>query len=239
MKLKLATRIYICSFIVIFGLIIFYHQYNIDSINKKEKEQKEAIRIQSWEKAHQEAEDALHYGELHPNEPYSDGKEVLSPNGELSVFVQNYPDRPSFKLNEIWIRDKKNHTEKLLVGNMFENDVLCDFSSIVFSFDAKKIYFNNYNDGQNDEIYVADISTGVLKDISVGDPFDVITKGVYKGKLFTSKHKYYEEGGSYDHWYIIDENDGHEIKDLGESTPLEKLKEEYGLLHLFSELNSE
>jgi len=249
MSIFLKNKFLIFPLLIIFviGLVSIY--FYLQKQAEVQARQEVIEGCQAEVKSLQEAKDEVYSNVLYYL--YSDEKEVLSPNGQLSVFVRNYPRRKAdYECydNEIWLRDNTNGEEKMLVSskdiikektNSSDDvpfDVFCTLMSPKFSLDGKNVYFNSYAWVTDHAIFSADISTGVFKFISAGGPVDVITKGVYKGKLFTSKHKYYEEGGSYDDWYIIDENNGREIKDVGDPAGNDdawnKLKEEYGLLNL-------
>lgn len=110
-------------------------------------------------------------------------------------------------------------------GNDFTNifDVISGLNSPLFSADNNKIYFSSAAWATSNAIFSVDINSGQLSYITDGNSLNIIADNKYNNDILVLKHKYYEDtDGSYDHYYIIDQ-DGNEIKDVGgyDKTPEE------------------
>ena len=73
-------------------------------------------------------------------------------------------------------------------------------------------------------IHEVDLKTKKERFVCDGNELGIVSKGKYKGNLVVNQHRYYSnsDGGSYDHYYLVDEN-GKVLKELGEEIP-EKYK---------------
>lgn len=159
--------------------------------------------------------------------------EAISPDENFRVFIKDNPDRDICDetgcewYNEFWISDIKNNTSSLLIASgdvsqySFADSTKFPFGLIhslrgpIFSLDGTRVYFLSYAWRTSLAVFSVDIATKELKFISDGSSLSIITKGQFRNLLVVSRHKYYDEGGSYDHYYIINDQ-GEEKKDLGE-----------------------
>lgn len=143
-------------------------------------------------------------------------------------------------MNEIWLRDLTNGTERLLVasGDIPKNRLIntkeypfhsiADLRSPVFSLDSKKLFFSSRAWVTSDAIFSIDIETGKLAFVSDGNGLGMVTKGKYKGMLVTDRHKYISDGGAYDNLYVID-HQGKELEVAGELDQVEDITKKYGV----------
>jgi hypothetical protein len=128
--------------------------------------------------------------------------------------------------NQLWLRNDSTGHERLLVAckddtNM-ENEI-CDIQNPQISPDKTKVYFESSAWATSGAIHVVDLKTGKEKFLCSGNRLQTISFGNYKGDIVTLMHKYYTGGGSYDHYFVLD-NNGKELLDLGESLDESKLK---------------
>ena len=110
-------------------------------------------------------------------------------------------------IKDKYIKNGSNFTDNF--------NVISDIYHPIFSLDGGKVYFMSSAWATSAAIFSVDINTGQIAFISDGNALDVIREGVFAGGLLVQKHKYFKDvGGSYDHYFVIDD-DGNEIKDVG------------------------
>ena len=126
----------------------------------------------------------------------------------------------------VWLRDLGTKQEKLIMANgdisflpfaeteIFPFHEVYRFESPRFSIDQKRIYFLVNAWVTSDALLEYDIVSQKINFVTPANFLKVIDAGIYKGKLLINQHRYFNGGGSYDHYYIID-TQGKEIKDLG------------------------
>ena len=87
-----------------------------------------------------------------------------------------------------------------------------------FSLDDSKVYFETDAWATSPAIHELDISTGNTRFISDGYGLIVIPQGEYAGDLIANTHKYFNGGGSYDWYWIIDPKTGEDVSNpVGDS----------------------
>lgn len=126
--------------------------------------------------------------------------------------------------NELWIRYNKSKKEELLVecrDNEDTKKLIVDIFAAVRSDDKQKIYFMCNAWATSAAIHEVILRTKEERFICDGNYLEVIKKGKYKGKLIVSQHRYLSgmNMGSYDYFYIVDDN-GKVLKKLGEEIPM-------------------
>lgn len=134
---------------------------------------------------------------------------------ELEAIVKSSADGIN---DELWIRYADGKEEKL-VSSKDNEDVTKKIDGIIepqFSADRNKLYFMTSAWVTSASVHVIDIKTKEEKYVCPGNFLEIVQDGNYKGKLIVNQHRYLKGGGSYDHYYLIDEQ-GNEIKDLGEA----------------------
>jgi hypothetical protein len=156
---------------------------------------------------------------------YINAKEKVSNGNSFSIIVKRTGKKPistgigDAENNAIWIK-YTNGKEVLIVSSKEAKDmkyVIGGIHNVQLSVDGQKIYFMSQAWAVSDSIHVVEIKTKREKYICPGNYLKVIKKGPYKGKLIVLQHRYNDAPnyGSYDHYYIVN-NDGKEIKALGE-----------------------
>ena len=95
---------------------------------------------------------------------------------------------------------------------------LTGFSKPRFSLDDSKVYFLSYAWTTSPAIHELNLSTGKTRFISDGYGLIVIPQGKYAGDLIANRHEYFNGGGSYDWYWIIDPKTGKIVDDpIGDS----------------------
>jgi len=131
--------------------------------------------------------------------------------------------------NELWLFDTRTGDKRLLVvckdAEKME-DLVCDIQNPMFSADKAEVFFESSAWAVSGSIHAVDLKTGKERFVSAGNGLLVVSKGKYKGKIITQKHKYHgaPNYGSYDHYFVIDPKSGRELVDLGEPDYEEILK---------------
>jgi hypothetical protein len=129
--------------------------------------------------------------------------------------------------NELWLVNDATGEKRLLVGcrdaKEMENEI-CDIQNPQLSPDKSNVYFESSAWATSGAIHVVDLKSGNEKFLCPGNGLQVIDSGKYKGDIITNMHKYNkgDEGGSYDHFFVVDPT-GKEMKDLGEELDKSKL----------------
>lgn len=130
--------------------------------------------------------------------------------------------------NELWLKKDATGEERLLVAckddEKMENEI-CDIENPRFSPDKTKVYFESSAWATSGAVHIVDLKTGKEKFVCDANGYQVVDSGKYSGDIIVNKHKYYKgpDGGSYDHYFVVDEN-GKELLDLGEEVDQRKLK---------------
>jgi hypothetical protein len=123
--------------------------------------------------------------------------------------------------NQLWMYNVNNEETTLLVESTpyFDDmkQALAGLKKLQFSPDNKYLYFMTAAWATSDAIHRVDLTTKKEQFISAGNTLMVIQNGRYKGYIVTSKHKYYNGGGSYDFYWLLTP-DGDEINSIGESS---------------------
>jgi hypothetical protein len=132
--------------------------------------------------------------------------------------------------NEIWLLNLNDLSEKkifkagylknLNVSNInsknYPFDSINDIGKVLLSSDGNNIYFISRAWVTSAAIFAINTKNSQVKLISAGNSLDIIKNGPFKDYLIVSKRKYHKNSpGSYDYYYIID-NQGNEIKMLGD-----------------------
>ena len=125
--------------------------------------------------------------------------------------------------NELWIRYNNSKNEELLVecrDNEDPKKLIVNIFAAILSDDKRKIYFMCDAWATSAAIHEIDLKTRKERFICDGNYLAVIKKGKHKGNLIVNQHRYSSniEEGSYDFFYIVDEN-GKVIETLGEEIP--------------------
>ena len=150
---------------------------------------------------------------------------IISPDKEKIVFIRktngNEIDAGSGPVsnNEIWIYNiKDNNSEAIVKYNGSEDPetmLAPSLTPLYFTSDNKSIYFTCYAWATSDAIHKYDLITKSEKFVSAGNSLFLIPNGKYKDYLLIQKHKYYNNGGSYDYTWLLN-GDGKEIREIGE-----------------------
>lgn len=148
----------------------------------------------------------------------------ISKSKPVSLILKN-TKRPSISTgagdvlsNELWVK-YSDGKEELVVSSKPDKDLQKQIAQIYdpqFTRDKKKVYFWCGAWAVSGAIHVVDIETKSEHFVCDGNYLKVIQSGEYCGYLIVSQHRYKKGGGSYDHYYILNEQ-GTEIKDLGNS----------------------
>ena len=93
-----------------------------------------------------------------------------------------------------------------------------------FSPDGKNIYFLSSAWTTSGAIHKISLTDNKQNFVCAGNELEVIQKGEHVGKLVVLQHRYFLGGGSYD-WYWLINQDGTEVGAIGEET--ENFKEFY------------
>ena len=151
------------------------------------------------------------------------------PNDEYTILIK-LSDKGDYEESQgLWIKYPDGNEEKLVSYKQYEGtDKITQGIKGIFnpqvSPDKSKIYFLTRTWVTSDAVHVVNIKTKEEKYICPGNSLEVIQSGSFKGKLIVNQHRYHKAGGSYDHYFLVDEL-GKEIKDLGEDFD-EKVKEQ-------------
>jgi hypothetical protein len=148
---------------------------------------------------------------------------VLSPNKKYVAFIRktNGPKNAgsNFDSSQIWLVDLKSNTTGLIVQSKPDSVTSLSllrggFDALQFSPDSKYLYFLSMAWPLSMAIHRIDISTNQDQFVSDGNSLYVIPTGEHIGYLIVFKHKYRDDGSTYDHNWLL-QPDGTEIKDMG------------------------
>lgn len=135
--------------------------------------------------------------------------------------------------NSVWILTLQNMQEEELVNSseftesgpktINIEDTFYSIHGLSYPFlsaDNNKVYFFSIAWTTSNALMSFDLKTKTTRFITDAWEARIIENGPYKGKIVVQKHKYYKDGdgGSYDHYFVVDDN-GKEIKELGEISP--------------------
>lgn len=132
-------------------------------------------------------------------------------------------DETIFK-DELWIKYPDGREEKLITSKPDENleKNIGAIWSADKSPDETKVYFLTEAWVTSGAVHVISLKDKTDTYLCAGNSLNVVKSGTYKGYLVVNKHRYLKGGGSYDHNFLVDEN-GKEVKDLGEDFDMEEL----------------
>jgi hypothetical protein len=118
---------------------------------------------------------------------------------------------------ELWIKDMDNGKEKRLVEpNQAKKpqDRIENILAPRFSQDKTHVYFQTSAFVTSAALHIVDLTSGEEHYVCSANGYFLPSEGPYSGKIIANQHRYFQGGGSYDHWFALN-NDGSEIKDLG------------------------
>jgi hypothetical protein len=151
---------------------------------------------------------------------------VTSPNGRWVAYVKKSSHIVSEECadfailngpyaNEIWIRDLKSMKKRLLVRDNFSCYIpmkkMIDPQDLNFSPDSKTLYFSASAWTTSGAIHAVNVINGHEWFVTDGNEYSVVMNGKYTGDLIVNQHRYHDEGGSYD-WYWLFTPSGKQIK---------------------------
>lgn len=167
---------------------------------------------------------------------------VLSPDKKMIAFVRKNPgiyDEANEMLlidnSEIWLYDIISNKNRCIVKPVnFEEgitpeNILTNFQNLVFTNDGQKLLFITSAWETSGAIHEFSIQDNKQKYLVSGNSLEIITQGKYKDYLIINQHRYYEAGGSYDYYWLFD-NNGKEIREIGDT--------EASVQNFLSEFNS-
>ena len=156
---------------------------------------------------------------------------VTSTDGKTLIFHKTIKIS-SISQGELWSKNLENGQEELLVREGMTEDYniknisdttnkpidISSISEAKFSTDNKTLYFiDSLAYMTSGAIYSINLTTKEIGFIGGSNYLDVIKEGKYKDYLILNKHKYFPAGGSYDHYYVVNPENGEEIKPIGNS----------------------
>jgi hypothetical protein len=116
-------------------------------------------------------------------------------------------------IGDIWIAAVDgSHPELVLTGGPRPDLVppvatlpkeLAGITSTKFDPDAQLVYFIADAWATSGAIYVLDLKTRGVRYFTDGTVFAVLQSEPHRGSLLVSKHRYFEGGGSYDHFWLV------------------------------------
>jgi hypothetical protein len=156
----------------------------------------------------------------------------LSSDKKEVVFLRDYGDViDDSKLNQIWIVNLGSLKEECILkaGKISSKHAtipksytdafgskLDQIDKVIFSNNSNTIYFLSNAWVTSGAIFSFDRKKSKLTFLTSGNSLDIISKGNFKYDLIVNKHKYNPQGGSYDFYYIINPNNGKELKTIGD-----------------------
>lgn len=154
---------------------------------------------------------------------------TLSPDGQKVAFVRKTKlDDEDYTFdcstyNEIWLYEIQANSGEAIVKSQkgeetkegMKSNLEC-LGNLQFSPEGKYLYFMSSAWTTSNSIHRYDLTNKTELFITDGNSLKVIQNGKYKGFLIAEKHKYFDEGGSYDLYWLLT-MDGDEIRDIGES----------------------
>ncbi len=125
--------------------------------------------------------------------------------------------------DELWVKYPDGRQEKLVTAKPNEEPEknIGEIRKAEFSPDKTKVYFETEAWVTSGAVHVVEVKTKKENYLCPGNLVAVISKGPYTGYLIVNQHRYLKGGGSYDHNFLVDEN-GKEVKDLGEDFDMEE-----------------
>lgn len=149
---------------------------------------------------------------------------VLSPDGRQVVYIHDpapaIPGADAPDASELWLVDAEGRSPRRLVENRpseTPEENLTAFNSPVFGLDGRSIYFLTEAWVTSNALHRVDLETGRVRYITDANSVQVVTEGRHRGKLVVEKHKYFEGGGSYDHFWLVTP-EGKEVRKAGTTT---------------------
>lgn len=150
----------------------------------------------------------------------NDRHPVLSPDGKRVAYVRLYEDTkhefdsPDEKC-ELWLTDIEGKSPRLLLQNRSGGDSetqrLAYFNNLIFTPDSQSLYFLSAAWPTSNAVHLLDLTTLQEHYVTDSDSISLITKGKYAGYLVAMKHKYFNDGGSYDYYWLVDRK-GREVR---------------------------
>lgn len=153
---------------------------------------------------------------------HADKSPIISSDGRKVVYLRAKPKKAGGDVeqeNEIWLSDISGKYAQRLLDVRPQDDVeknLSQFNSLAFSTDGKLLYFLSAAWATSNALHVLDLKTGKEHFVTDADDVLVVGKGRYAGHLVVQKHKYFEQGGSYDCYWLVTA-EGKEIKLVGDT----------------------
>ena len=155
-----------------------------------------------------------------------DSNPLLSPDGQKVVFYRAKQEKinddrgwgDKATEHELWLSDVSGNEAHRILDARPDDDPkknLTYFNSAKFSADSKLLYFLTEAWATSNALHVLDMATGNEHFITDADDVLVIDKGKYANHLVVLKHKYFDQGGSYDYYWLIT-SAGKEIRKAGE-----------------------
>lgn len=154
---------------------------------------------------------------------------VISPDKKLIAFVRQnpgiYDENNEIMLtdnSEIWLYDLTNNKNTCIIlpvndeAGVEPENILKNFDNLVFSNDGQKLLFISSAWATSGAIHEYSIPSKIQRYLISGNSLYIIPNGKYKDYLVVNKHKYYQAGGSYDYFWLLD-MEGKEIREIGES----------------------
>ncbi|MDF2986682.1 MAG: putative N-acetylmuramoyl-L-alanine amidase [Eubacterium sp.] len=126
----------------------------------------------------------------------------------------------------MWIQYQDGREMRLISSKPHEDPEknITGIQNATFSTDKTKVYFMSDAWVTSSSIHVVDIKTKKEQYVCPGNSLKVLQSGSHKGKLIVNQHRYKKGGGSYDHYFLVDEQ-GTELKDLGEDLDEELMEQ--------------
>lgn len=152
-----------------------------------------------------------------------DSEPVLSPSGRRIAFVRRIPGDSvesatgREEATALWIMRVDGGDARMLVRARSDDDpqrTLAGFQHPQFSPNGRRIYFLSPAWATSGAVHAVEVASGSERFIAPGNSLEVVPYGTYAGHLVVSQHRYFDEGGSYD-WYWLLTPAGREVRRVG------------------------
>jgi dipeptidyl aminopeptidase/acylaminoacyl peptidase len=161
-----------------------------------------------------------------------DSEPRLSLDGKRITFVRGTPGRTiqsslgEVEATELWLVNSDGTDAELLLSAKADSEPqknLGLFNSPQFSPDGLRVYFTSIAWVTSSAVHAVEMRSKAERFISAGNTLDVVQRGRYRGYLVVQMHKYFRKGGSYDDYWLLDQN-GKELRYIGGEISYRKFK---------------
>lgn len=150
---------------------------------------------------------------------------AFSPDKKTIVFAREYQagDKTQLSARAIYLMSSNGTNQRQLAfvpasdaQQQMSTDTT-DCTSPNFSPNGTFIFFQCRAGAVTDSLHSFDASTGVERTINMVRSYEVVNDGIYAGYLLAEMHKYWDQGGSYNWYWLLDPATGREVDLAGKT----------------------